>query len=583
VSARDVMNLSSEHRCRPLCKARSVTARWHARLVALALLLFFLFAVPLHANTNTLFELERLDAELLQGPADAERMELLLRRGQVVRSLGRYEEAAVNAREALVLGRALGDPVIEGRARHLMGTVKAEQGELADAIGAFFEAQAVLSETDNHSAYGRSLMAVGVAYVMAEHYQAARSYLEEARELAEEHELAGLKLASVNNLAIVIENVEGPEASLARYREALDLARTQGNELELARILALMCRPLVQTGRLADAESACLEAQSSLERSGNVRLQAGVHLNLAHLRRAQDDMQAVEGLLEQALALAEGRVPTVERDSLRYLSEIYEARGDYRQALEAYRRAESLNRSMLDEERQREIRRLEMQHALEESEREIELLRLDQALSEMRLQRRGWMLWGAGSALLIISFLALMIFRVYRARARRGEELAARDPLTGLLNRRGFEVLAKMEQARGQREGYTKAVAMADIDHFKPINDKYGHAVGDGVLKVISDRLQNNVRGFDSVIRWGGEEFLIFLPRVGEEECGELAERLLAAVTRDPVETEVGPIAIKMTIGIARVTGIIDDAIILADQALYEGKRTGRNRVVVAN
>ena len=223
-----------------------------------------------------------------------------------------------------------------------------------------------------------------------------------------------------------------------------------------------------------------------------------------------------------------------------------------------------------------------MQQELERNAREIELLRLEQELAALGLQRQRWMLWGTGSALIIISLLALLIWRVYRARARRGEELALRDPLTGLLNRRGFDILLKAEQARGEQEGSRKAIVMADIDHFKSINDRYGHIVGDVVVKAVADRLQHNVRGFDSVVRWGGEEFLVFLPRVGEHECREVADRLLQAVTGDPVETEAGPIPINLTIGIARVDGSIDDALARADRALYQGKDAGRNQVVVA-
>jgi diguanylate cyclase (GGDEF)-like protein len=559
-------------------------------LLSAALICFlfpFLLSTSLHADSGPLFALESVEAQLVQASGDEERLELLLRRGGLLRKLGRYPEAMTDAGKALRLAEALDAPVKAGLALRLQGTVEAEQGRLGEAIRLFVEARDVLSTTDAQVAHARTVMAIGVAYVMAEIYEDSRDYLEEARALVQnldgDEELDALRLALVTNLAIVIQNVEGMEASLPFYREALFLARALENDSEVARVLAIMCRPLVETGRLEMAEEACQEGLASLDELGSVRLQAGVRLNLAHLRLAQDDWQAAEVHLEEALALADGKVPTVERDAYRQLSELYEARGEYRRALATYRQARAMERAMLDEERRREIARLEVLYELEESERQIELLRLDQELAAERLQQRGWILWGTSSGLIIISFLAFLIWHVYRARARRGEELAARDALTGLLNRRGFRILAEMEEERGQREGYIKAVAMADIDHFKPINDKYGHAVGDAVLKAVSDRLQNNVRGFDSVIRWGGEEFLVLLPRVEEDELFELASRLLNAVTRDPIDTEAGEIPITMTIGIARVTDTIDEALAQADKALYEGKHAGRNQVMVAD
>ncbi|WP_253450794.1 diguanylate cyclase [Natronospira proteinivora] len=544
---------------------------------------FVLFSPALYADSGPLIELEAVEAELMQDVDDEQRLSLLLRRGQLARGLGRYAQAKVDAREAIELAETLGSPEKRGRALHLLGTVKAEQGRLAEAIDTFFEAREILADTDDHAGHGRALMAIGVAYLMAEEYRGGRDYLEEARALAETHGLDGLKLAAINNLAIVAQNLEGMEASLSLYQEALDLARAQDNQPEVARVLALLCQPLVETGQLDDAEAACLEGKDLLDELGSLRLRAGVGVNLARLRLAQGEPDQAEAHLREAVDLAEGKVPTVERDAHRVLYELYEERGDYRLALEAYQRVHALNESMLAEDRRRESARLEAQYELDRSEREIELLELDRQLAAVRMQRQRWMLWGTGSGLIILSFVAFFIWRVYRARAQRGEELAARDPLTGLLNRRGFTILADLEASRGQREGYTKAIAMADIDHFKPINDQYGHAIGDTVLKVISDRLQNNVRGFDSVIRWGGEEFLIMLPRVAEAECFELASRLLEAVTRDPVETEAGSIPIQMTIGIAQVTDGFDDAVARADEALYEGKRAGRNRVIVAD
>ena len=166
-------------------------------------------------------------------------------------------------------------------------------------------------------------------------------------------------------------------------------------------------------------------------------------------------------------------------------------------------------------------------------------------------------------------------------------ELAAtRDGLTGLFNRRYFYERAETELPRQQRERHSIGVVLADIDHFKRINDTYGHAVGDEVLRAIAGRLRAATRASDLVGRYGGEEFIILLSPTDAEAALVLAERLRTAIASEPVATEKGPISVTLSAGLTVTT--VGDALTLdalakiADGALYQAKEGGRNRVVVS-
>ena len=164
------------------------------------------------------------------------------------------------------------------------------------------------------------------------------------------------------------------------------------------------------------------------------------------------------------------------------------------------------------------------------------------------------------------------------------ENLAMTDSLTGLPNRRAAELRFVEEIARVKRTVTCFSVAICDLDHFKQINDTYGHETGDIVLRHISNIMCNNLRGGDWVARWGGEEFLVFIHQCCSEGSFTAMDRLRVAIKSQPVETRHGPLDVTASIGIGLfIPGEKDMFKVLAeaDQCLYEAKRKGRNRVIV--
>ena len=163
-------------------------------------------------------------------------------------------------------------------------------------------------------------------------------------------------------------------------------------------------------------------------------------------------------------------------------------------------------------------------------------------------------------------------------------EASNRDGLTRLFNRRFIEETLGNEFNRARRYGHPLAVILTDIDHFKQVNDVHGHLAGDEVLRIVSRRLQDNLRDIDILGRYGGEEFLIVLPDTGSEGARVLAERLRHVIEREPVEFGDTHLTIHISLGISELRNDSRDYEQLigeADQALYRSKETGRNRTTV--
>lgn len=206
----------------------------------------------------------------------------------------------------------------------------------------------------------------------------------------------------------------------------------------------------------------------------------------------------------------------------------------------------------------------------------------------------GWMhLSVGGSAILLLSLIAKWVsdIRVRLDRQARDlkqalrtvNQLATTDMLTGLMNRRLMSEVLEREVRQSQRHGTPMCVALIDIDHFKHINDRYGHAVGDEVLKNLATLGRKDLREVDLLARWGGEEFLLLLPRASLSEALVALERLRLQTVRLSVPGDpTRRISVSAGLAELRSDETMDALLERADAALYEAKRTGRNRCVTA-
>ena len=182
----------------------------------------------------------------------------------------------------------------------------------------------------------------------------------------------------------------------------------------------------------------------------------------------------------------------------------------------------------------------------------------------------------------VIALLTIVLFVRSHQFAKRMKLLATTDELTGLSNRRAIMSEGEEEMERARRFSRPFCCMMFDIDHFKSINDTYGHDVGDVVLKKVSGVVNDSLRQSDSLGRIGGEEFLLIAPETDEDEAARLAERVRSNVEAIDFD-EMRDRKVTVSIGISKLEGDeeLSEVIHQADEALYESKNTGRNRVSV--
>jgi len=186
---------------------------------------------------------------------------------------------------------------------------------------------------------------------------------------------------------------------------------------------------------------------------------------------------------------------------------------------------------------------------------------------------------------LALSFHAMLMALVVIRLVADLQRLSRHDGLTGLLNRRALEDALTAQVQRSQRNGEPFCVLMLDADHFKAINDRFGHAVGDQALKHLSTLLRGHMREVDRVARFGGEEFLVLLPGLGLAAALPVAERLREQVAAAPLAHGDAVIPMSVSIGMAEWAGAQEDTsrlLVRADAALYQAKRHGRDRVSAA-
>jgi diguanylate cyclase (GGDEF)-like protein len=291
-----------------------------------------------------------------------------------------------------------------------------------------------------------------------------------------------------------------------------------------------------------------------------------------------------------------------EESTLTELGQMYEQAGLYREAVATIREQQKLSAKLFVKEREQTVAVLQEQFETVQKQKQIELLARENALkdteiSNQRLQKTVTLL-GA-----IVTVMAgVFIFMLYRRVRKANQQLvevnqqlefhSVRDPLTGLYNRRSFLEMMKRRptatagERREDQIDFPDGLMILDIDHFKPINDTMGHAVGDAVLIEVARRLRHTVRDSDMVMRWGGEEFLVYSPKANALHLKGLAERLLNVLGETPIVVGEHVIPVTLTAGFLSLpfSGLSEmqcnweKAMQIADLALYLGKVNGRNR-----
>ena len=418
------------------------------------------------------------------------------------------------------------------------------------------------------------------------------------------------RLALRSGDPMLLVRVKLAEARIANQRDDLDSMRRLAEEaLPLARradsprleavVLANLADVHAKQNRPAEALRAAEQALPIVRRHNDRRAELALTNNAGlakiGLGRVNDGKRDLARVVE--LAQSAG-LTALHAQALREYDDALTAVGDLRGALELFHRERALSAEAMADNRDAALKQLRLHNDRERKQRDIAMLARDNQLTTAALASRELMLrvWAVAGLVMALSVVTVgLLYRRVRATHRQLVFSQAqlrvqseRDPLTNLANRRHFLAVMQAEQARGRAaNGFEGALLLVDIDHFKHVNDGHGHAAGDLVLCEVARRLNDAVRGDDLVVRWGGEEFLVLALKVPAAQAEVLAARILKSIGAAPVMVDGQPVQVTVSIGYARFPlppNVLpvpwEQAINLADMALYTAKNQGRNRAV---
>lgn len=477
-------------------------------------------------------------------------------------------QAGGRMREMLTVGARLeaacavaGDEALRFAALRRIALAGVELGEFGAAIEAAETAHRIAVARGDPALVAYALGSLGWCFErLGDPWQAERLMrdgLAAARTGTDERAL----FAALNNLAVALigrfhlmRDTDDIAAARAVLREALPLAREAVAHEGLRRdayadvvVTGNLGEVLLHLGDTTEAEGWLRHADTRAAEAGLVLQHRRNGANLGEALLARERAEEAWALLGSRLdqgGVAAADEPVTRMRLHHALARAAEALGrpaDALRHLKAY----------LSIERRRSLQQAEAQARLLVTRREAEQARLELA-----------------------------------AQARRAEVLereAQRDPLTGLANRREADRRLPELLARSAASGQPATLAMLDLDRFKQVNDVFGHAVGDAVLRRFAEVVTAQLRGDDLLVRWGGEEFLLVLTGTAPEDAPEVAERLRRSVQAEPWSAIAPGLAVTVSIGLTSGTGPGPELLVRrADDALYRAKAAGRNRVATA-
>lgn len=394
--------------------------------------------------------------------------------------------------------------------------------------------------------------------------------------------------------AFVIEGIahvmQGhPARGRVAYQKGLAIAHAKGLVLLEANALGNIADSWLEDGQYVEAERAARAALPLAVQAGDVPTRHIAEANLGFALAGQGRLP--EGLAYIDRVLAEQRAAGTLPDMAIILlekSRMLEKAGQPRLALKALEEHHEVAAKLAAAEHENSTKVLQEQFETQRRAIQIESLRRENAMKDAQIRkRRVWQMIasaGAALALLLCGFVWLLYRRSMRTSRRLrelNEELAfhsTHDALTGLLNRRSFR-----DAMAARKAGASRCFILLDIDHFKSINDRLGHAAGDEVLVGVARRLRDVVGERGLVLRWGGEEFLVHVDGGAPAGHADLVRALLDAVAGKPVATADGQrLVVTITAGALSLPAGGDlavdwqHALALADEALYRGKQDGR-------
>jgi diguanylate cyclase (GGDEF)-like protein len=460
-------------------------------------------------------------------------------------------------------------------------------------------------ELKDQAGIALSLNNLGIVYSRLADSDKALDYLNRALELRKKLGLKARTAATLNNIGDVYMKLGEYEKSLEINQQSLRLRKEIGERSGVAMSLRDIGETYTNLGQIDEAEKYLTDALNLCEELDDKGTKVLTLISLSAMNRKRGNFSQAEKLATQALQTAQS-ISAKERlrQSLQELAIAQESAHKYDKALETYKQFKEVNDSIFNEERARRLALLESRYQLEKREHEIEKLKKDQAILDLRIHSERSQRNAIVGGSILLGIVGFLMYRRRVESSRIAEELSLTDSLTGLRNRRfiwqtiGYDLASCLRKYRaanytGTYPRYADVIFLViDLDEFKSINDQYGHSAGDEILKQIANVLQSGCRAADTIVRWGGEEFLIVSRFSNRDDAGIMAERFRSLI--ESAELKIGPeqtIRITCSIGFAAYPFIRsnpdaftwEQVIAFADGSLFAAKRSSRNAWIGLN
>ena len=503
----------------------------------------------------------------------------------------RYPEAAEVASKYLLVARQAGDLRNASLLQQQLGRMFAGLGDEENALSQMKEALKAAEASGSDETLSFAEYNLGIASAEAGQYELAEQFLEKSLEYDRAHDAPAQNIIiDLVRLGQAIGGRGDVEGAQRRLEEAIALARPSGFAYEEALATTALSRLLLESGRFADAVAASeraldLFSSGPMGNTGSARADALA----AHARalEATGDHRAAAEEFEEAMRVYEAKGKLDEVAEARSgLADAQAAMGDVRAAFDSSRRAivETKHANELTRKRSRDA--LRIAYSVEREAAENERLKTQIAATAAKLQeqeRRARWQRLAVSSLTVLLAVTLLVYFWQRRMRRELMSLATTDALTNVANRRAILEYGSQQMREALERNFPLSIVALDVDHFKTINDRYGHDAGDKVLLKVTSILRSGIRKRDMIGRLGGEEFLVILPGYDSEDAAAMADRLRETLAKTDM-SEIAPgLRVTSSFGVASLVDCSDDFSELlrhADRRLYRAKDVGRNKVV---
>jgi diguanylate cyclase (GGDEF)-like protein len=534
----------------------------------------------------------------------------LYRIGLCQHILGMQENVLGTTLQALSLFQSLSDERGEADAYNLIGNIYDRKGDYADAIEYHHKSLAIRRRIGDRDGEAGSLNNIAIAHTQMAQFSDAFEYLLNSLEAADSQPSAASY--ALYNIAQIFTQINDLEKAQDYYRQSLDLnqktndralessiladlgkvhallknhndalgylhrsleiARTTGNLHDQGIALSILGMAHQEGGNYLMAGKCLYEALEIMEQTDARAEQSEVLCLLGRNHLKQGKIGESIALLNQSLAIAQEININEKIRNARYaLAEVYQAIGDFEQALNHYRIYHNIWKSFYSQDSERRIQaifaRSEIEKARQDAEEErYKTHQLSQALSEAQKSEN--------EKSRLLSQLEIQ--------AEMLEQLAREDGLTGLNNRRWLDVQLNQEFERARRFQHPFSIAMLDVDHFKSINDRFSHQVGDEVLRQIAKILRTSCRLVDCIGRYGGEEFMIILVETTPTQAHEICTKIMDNIRGfdwSLIHENIDQVTLSIGLGENVNTQTPAEMVAIADRQLYRAKQQGRDQI----